>query len=474
MAGDADAPVAARRELVAGIVVGLAALWAGIWRVSVESVLFDEPAYASAGAAFFDGDFTENLEHPPVAKYLFGLGQWLLGEGIDSARVISALASVVIALVLWRLGSKMLGPAGGTVAAALWVALPRSIGSREVPTPGDRLERFAYLEPVTAMFMVLALWFGWRLSRRTDWRDRAAWPDVVGLGVAIGLATGSKLSGVAIAFPIGVYLLVTGGRRMVAPLGGAAAVSVVTFGAAYVPFGRSAGDALSFMFRAQRDHARKGHMIFLRGEPVVDPPWYTELWYHLDADGIWLTAAVLGLVCVAFVDPKRRRAVVYAFAAVVGLYLFLSLLPVQLRHYRYVVWPPLVLVLAAGATSVFGRLPRPWRAVGAASLAVVAVTGLLSLGRLATLEPQDYAALEQELRDRGVDADARVRVFGPHHVAAIHLPGWDVAGGSDPVTGDDAELVLVDSTYSVRRGAPTVTGVSDSFSLGRLTVLVLE
>ena len=417
MAGDADAPVAARRDLLTGIVIGLAALWAGIWRISTESVLFDEPAYASAGAAFFDGDFTENLEHPPVAKYLFGLGQQLLGEGIDSARVTSALASVVIALVLWRLGSKMLGPARGhrgRCAVGRAAPLHRLEGGPYARRPARalRLSRAGHRHVHGAGAVVrLAAQPAHGLARpgRVARCGRPGGGHRPGHRVeAVGCGCRLPRSGCTCWPPaVGAWSL-----RWVSP----ARCRWSPLGVAYVPFGRTAGDALSFMFRAQRDHASKGHMVFLRGEPTVDPPWYTELWYHLDADGVWLTAAVLGLVCVAFADPKRRRAVAYAFAAVVGLYLFLSLLPVQLRHYRYVVWPPLVLVLAAGATSVFGRLSRPWRAIGAASLAVVAVAGLVSLGRLATLAPQDYGALEQELRDRGVDADARVRVFGPYHV----------------------------------------------------------
>ena len=65
-------------------------------------------------------------------------------------------------------------------------------------------------------------------------------------------------------------------------------------------------------------------------------------------------------------------------------------------------------------------------------------------------------------------------MFGPSIVAAVHLPGWDVQPGRGAVTSDDADLVLVDSTHAVRWGDPEVTGVSDTFSLGRVTVLVLE
>ncbi len=457
-----------RRSLLTGTVIGSVALWAGVWRIGATTVLFDEPVYASLGRDYLAGDSTVTVGHPPVVPYLFGSAQALLGDGVTAARVVSALASVVIALLLWRLGTAMSGPVTGVVAAALWVALPRSIGSSEAGTPGERLERFAYLEPVTVMFMLLALWFGWRLSRRVEWLD------AIGLGVAIGLATGSKLSGAFVAVPAAVFLLAVHRLRMVGPLVAAGAASVVTFLVAYAPFGRDAGEAVSSMIEFQRDHAEAGHLVFVRGESTLHPPWYTELWYHFDAEGPWLTAAALGLVCLAFLDPRHRRAVVYCFVTVLGIYLCLSLLPVQIRHYRFVVWPPLLLLMAAGVTTAFSTIPKFWRVVGAMSLVVVVVAGTLSLVRLATLEPQDYSAVESELRERGFDTGARIELFGPLHVASHHLPGWNLSAGSDPVTAADADIVLVDSSYSVRRGEPTIVDASDSFTLGRLRVFVLK
>ncbi len=457
-----------RHSLLTGIVIGLVALWAGVWRIGTTTILFDEPIYASLGRDYLAGDLSDTAGHPPVVPYLFGSAQVLLGDGVTAARVVSALASVVIALTLWRLGTAMLGPVTGVVAAALWVALPRSIGSIEARTPGDRLERFAYLEPVTAMFMLLALWFGWRLSRR------AGWLDAVGLGVAIGLATGSKLSGVFVAVPIAVFLLAVHRLRVVARLVVAGVVSVVTFGVTYAPFGRDANDAVSSMIEFQRDHADTGHLVYVRGESTLHPPWYTELWYHFDAEGPWLTAAAIGLVCLAFVDPRRLRPVVYCLSAVAGIYLCLSLLPVEIRHYRFVVWPPLVLLLAAGATSVFGAVPKFWRVVGVASLALLVVAGTLSLVRLATLQPQDYAALESELSERGFDSDSRIELFGPLHIASHHLPGWNLVEGGEPVTREDADIVLVDSSYSVRLGDPTVEDVAEMFEMGRVSVFVLD
>ncbi len=457
-----------RNSLWTGIVIGLVALWAGLWRIGTTTILFDEPIYAALGRDYLAGDLSDTAGHPPLVPYLFGSAQVLAGDGVTAARVVSALASVVIALVLWRLGTAMLGPVTGVVAAALWVALPRSIGSIEAGTPGDRLERFAYLEPVTAMFMLLALWFGWRLSRRVGW------PDAIGLGIAIGLATGSKLSGVFVAAPIVVFLLAVHRLRIVTRLLVAGVVSVATFLVTYAPFGRDADDAISSMIEFQRDHAEAGHLVFVRGESTLHPPWYTELWYHFDAEGPWLVAATVGLICLAFADPRRRRPVVFCLLAVAGIYLCLSLLPVEIRHYRFVVWPPLVLLLAAGVTSVFGAVPRFWRVVGVASVAVLVVAGAVSLLRLATLEPQDYAALESELDERGFDSDTRIELFGPLHIASHYLSGWNLAPGDDPVSADDTDIVLVDSSYSVRLGEPTVTGVAEEFELGRLSVLVLS
>ena len=457
-----------RNSLLTGIVIGLVALWAGVWRIGTTTVLFDEPIYASVGRDYFAGNFTDTAGHPPVVPYLFGSAQALLGDGVNAARVVSALASVVIAMLLWRLGTAMLGPVTGVVAAALWVALPRSIGSNEAGTPGERLERFAYLEPVTAMFMLLALWFGWRLSRRLDWLD------VIGLGVTIGLATGSKLSGASVAIPIAVFLLAAHRLRMVGPLAAACVVSVTTFLVTHAPFGRDATEAVSSMIEFQGDHAEAGHLVFVRGEPTLHPPWYTELWYHFDAEGPWLTAATLGLICLAFLDRRQHRPVVFCLLTVAGIYLCLSLLPIEIRHYRFVVWPPLVLLLAAGATTVFGTVSKSWRVVGVASLSVFVVAGTLSLVRLATLQPQDYSALGSELRERGFDSDARIELFGPLHIASHHLPGWNLAAGNDPVSAAQADIVLVDSSYSVRLGEPTVTDATEEFMLGRLSVFILD
>ena len=457
-----------RYPVLVGTVIGLTAIWAGVWRIGTTTVLFDEPIYAAVGRNYLDGDFSDSAGHPPLVTYLFGVAQTLLGEGVDSARVVSALASAVIAVLLWRLGTVMLGSTAGLVAAGLWIALPRSVGSNEVGTPGERLERFAYLEPVTAMFMLCALWFGWRLCQRL----RAV--DAIGLGCAVGLATGSKLTGVFIAIPIGLFLLASERRRAIGPLVLAGAVSVVAFLTTYAPAGRAADDALASMLEFQSDHADAGHLVFVAGESTLHPPWYTELWYHFDADGPWLTAAALALTCLAFLERTRRRAVLLCFSSVIGIYLCLSLLPFEIRHYRYVVWPPLVLLLAAGVTAAFGTASRSWRGVGMASLAVLVVVGFSSLLRLATLEPEDYAALGTELRERGFDTDTRIEVFGPLNVAAYHLPDWDLSAGEVPVTSQDADIVLVDSTYSVRFGDPTLKGVVDSFEMGRVSVFVLS
>ena len=114
--------------------------------------------------------------------------------------------------------------------AVAWVVLPKSVGSNEVGTDGDRLERFAMLEPMVTLWMAVALWFGWRLAQ-DDHRTR----DAVGLGVAVGLAAATKLIGPVAAVAIAGFLLLAVGRDRLRPLVLAGVVSGATFGITYLP-----------------------------------------------------------------------------------------------------------------------------------------------------------------------------------------------------------------------------------------------
>lgn len=86
----------------------------------------DEPVYLAAGWDYLHGDVSANLEHPPTAKYLIGLAQVLLGEGLLAGRIAAGAAAFLTGLVLWLWFRRELGPTLALVPAGLFLLLPRT------------------------------------------------------------------------------------------------------------------------------------------------------------------------------------------------------------------------------------------------------------------------------------------------------------------------------------------------------------
>ncbi len=154
---------------------------------------FDEAAWSRAG---IDGAFQINREHPPLAKYVFGIchfaGRGVLGPA-DSARVGTVLFATLAAVCLMVLTFRHLGPRRGLIAGGFAVlallTLPRFYFHSHAATLDV---------PVAAMYLAaatLAL-----LGERSG--SAAIWA-----GVVFGLATATKLNGPFLIVP---YLLFAG------------------------------------------------------------------------------------------------------------------------------------------------------------------------------------------------------------------------------------------------------------------------
>lgn len=458
-----------RTEIGVGTGLLVVAWWAAFWRIDVGTVLVDEPVYVRAGEFWIEGDFARNAEHPPLGKFAFGLAQVLFEKGIPAGRMASGLAFVITTFVIWALGTKLFNRTAGVVAAVAWVVLPKSVGSNEVGTDGDRLERFAMLEPLVTLWMAVALWFGWRLAREEGPRTR----DAVGLGLAVGLAAASKLVGPVAAVSISGFLLLVVGWHLLKPLVIAGAVAVATFWATYLPLGGEAVQVVRDMISINRQHAADGHQVFVNGETTRFPPWYTELWYHYDAEGLIATLALLAAFVIMWRRPQYRRAALYVTAFVVVVYLVLSFSTVELRHYRYVAWPGFALVIGAAASTIERERVRHSIGVGAV-MAVFAVIGLTSMVDLARIEPTDYAVLEQELTDRGYDQETTVAVYGPLGTVQRYLLGWQHGNGTtQTIDASTHDVVLVDITYTIRFPDPEIIDPIEVIELGRVDAYLL-
>jgi hypothetical protein len=139
-----------------------------------------------------------------------------------------------------------------------------------------KIERLALLEPIAGLFLIIALYQGWR------WAETGRWRWALAAGATAGLAAGAKVSGVLV-LPVvigGVVVIrrFPGGHLRRAALVVLCAASAL---ATYLPLGRRAFDAIRYMYWFQSRHqslwpcrrgCRAGFAVaHLRGTRIVSP-----------------------------------------------------------------------------------------------------------------------------------------------------------------------------------------------------------
>jgi hypothetical protein len=164
------------------------------------------------------------LTHPPVARYVIGLGLALQGwspdelngrydtdrsrdfnrragniptrELLNDARKVVLLFAVGATMLLYPIGRSLAGPVAGAAAVVLALAHPLL----------STLWTRALAESVLAFFCLLAFWLATRLIDLTQAnRRRFVW--AAGLGASVGLATATKLSGALAGVGLALYVL---------------------------------------------------------------------------------------------------------------------------------------------------------------------------------------------------------------------------------------------------------------------------
>jgi len=176
-----------------------------------------DPAFGGALARAFT-DQAASIAHPPLGKWLIGLGMLLLGvdgPGIDSGwgwRISVALAGVVTVGLTMRLGWLM--------SRSLWVAccagLLLAIDGVHVV-----LSRVALLDGFLTLFVVLGAILIWRDQEAIGRRLRSSTPGsalgpilwrrpwLLAAGLAFGAAAAVKWSGL---YPLAAFLLLITAR----------------------------------------------------------------------------------------------------------------------------------------------------------------------------------------------------------------------------------------------------------------------
>ncbi|GAA0318299.1 hypothetical protein GCM10009528_40080 [Kineococcus aurantiacus] len=350
------------------------------WRLGVESSTGDELVYRDAGAAYVHGDFRANLEHPPLAKFLIGLGHLVFGGSLTADRLPSALLGIATGGVLFYVARRVAGPWAGLVAMTLWYVLPLHPGVVEA-----HVGRQATLEMPLLFFTACAVWAAQGVAAQPVW-----WRWAV-FGAAVGAATATKLTGAAVAVVVLVAWAVH--PRKVGGVLLAGLTAVVVFLATYAPFGAQAPHAVWTVVDWQLGHAGRGAVQHVAGQNYAFPPWWAAWWFQSRYLG-WVALVALWVSATLGVALVRRVSTAVVAAAVVGFTVAVVVSPLKLPQYHDVLASPLVALTAVGLVRISFRA---WPVAAVLAVPLLVAAGA-QLGQVANTRTADYALLAPELR----------------------------------------------------------------------------
>ena len=429
------------------VAAGLWAAYANLWRFRFPSVASDEPTYSIAAWRYIHGDNaipplgggtnTHNFEHPPLAKYLFGLAQLPVGHpSIPADRIVAGVCTLAAAVVV----AVWIGCAAGR-----WTGLLAGLGLAVLPMRVSDLDfrfgRYGMLTPVAQVLMVASVAAAWAWFRR---RGRPAWAWAVATGALVGLASGAKENGFLGALGVvllGVACSAGQPRELAIRIGQALAAivtSIVVFLACYLPLGHPIA-ALRFLLRFQWQQSHVGHLVPVAGRLTMHPPWWSLLWFAAHGLGSVIAGASL-LCCLAAIVLRRDRLVAWCIAALAGPLIFHMFIAGVVLPYYWVLWTPAYVALTAlGVPAITATVSRRLGAIrlgakrlgagraGAAMLAttVVTVFAVPCIGDSVHLATQPVAGA-QRLPAVMVGA----KLHGP--ILASGIPGWAFWGARLP------------------------------------------
>jgi hypothetical protein len=409
------------------------ALFLNFFRLGTPDVMDDEVTYATDGWGYLHGNLTTRSithgKHPPLVKWLYGFAQLIAGhESVTAARVVAAGATILTGAVLLVWIGRIAGRWTGLLACSLALLLPEAVQGTSL-----RFGRFAFLDPVAELFVVLYLLLIWEWLASTR---RRAWLFAAASGMAIGCATAAKENGF-LAAVVPVLLVTLAARRdphlMVQRLGQVALAVLASLGLfllAYVPLG-SPFRRIVHLVKSQAKHSSDGHVIGLAHHVFQHPPWWANLWFAAHGMGAAVTIFVVGFAALACA-LRRDRLVVFCLAALVGPLIFHCFIAGVALSFYWALWmPPLLALTALGGAEFAHRLqkapfPRPVQ-VGAALLVLfIPLPACLALTRTtATITPSGLQVLGSVL--------ARHRLTGPvltsgisRHQFVYYLPNTPI------------------------------------------------
>lgn len=157
------------------------------------ALTLDRKAWSIAG---IDAAFEPNHEHPPFAKYVFGLCRYVFGflGPTDAARMGTVLFSTLIAALMMWLAMRHFGARRGLFAGGLGVLFLLTLPRFHFHSHAATLD-----VPVAAMYLATAT-----LALAAERSRRAA----IACGVVFGLASATKLNAPFLVIPYLVFAFI--------------------------------------------------------------------------------------------------------------------------------------------------------------------------------------------------------------------------------------------------------------------------
>jgi 4-amino-4-deoxy-L-arabinose transferase-like glycosyltransferase len=301
--------------------------------------VYDEVLYAPQAKALWQGT-RENIDHPPLAKYLLGAGAKLVGDNAIGWRIMpvlfGSLTMAIVFLWLWPMGRR---------TAWLGVALMAFNGF------WYPMSRIAMIIIFELTFAVLGLYL---LQRRSYWLA----------GAALGLAMACRWNA---AFALLLALVYAAcDRRIVASLK-VLLSSAVAYVLAWLPFtGLHAGRFINAQLYILHFH------LHADGNPILNDRWYHWIFQTrpFAPIGHMIANPIIGALGVISVTVLVRRRNLAGIAALVFL-LQWAITPRPYTYYYYyldcftMMTIATAMVIAPLRWNLGGReiRPAPWVAI---------------------------------------------------------------------------------------------------------------
>ena len=314
-----------------------------------------------------------NYEHPPVMKYVAGLGAQI-ADGYGPARALSALLVALGCALLVPIGARLWSRRAGVAAGVVAALTPHLIAHGKVVGH----------EAPTVLWWTLGLWLALRafddLPAAPRHETRALLRRFALIGVVLGLAIFSRFVNGLLAPLLGIVLLVQAPealRRKTIALG-LAVLPVVALAVGFLLWPRLWTAPIEHLGEAWAKLSKPHTPEPFLGEVTATPPrWYFLAYLYATAPlGVLLAVAAFAVRAGRAGRAEWRATVVVLALFVVPLGVALS--PVRQDGVRYVMPSVVALALAAGAgvdaAAAWLRRPRAFAALLGALALYLAIT----------------------------------------------------------------------------------------------------